>query len=403
MLVATYEDSNPITSGRVAIGSGNTYTRFDNLAVTKIKGYAPYYNEYLDNMETYDLTPEKNTKLIYNNRWSLTCANQGMFTYQRSAAYSTGTGAKLTYTFKGTGLELLGYNKADAGTLNVTVDGESYAKGAKLWDADNMCTAYQINGLEDTEHTVSIEVASGGLAVDAVAVIGSVYNGEEVTTTPKVGTETGLPEEELPTELTENVVPNIETPSPAPSQEPEQSAAPSQKPAPSPAATAVPSTAPSQDQPAAPAASSVRKGYSFTAQGMTYVVTDVAKKTVSLKAPASKKLKTAAVPAMVKTTADGTTYSFRVTAISDKAFAGCSALKKITIGKNVTSIGKEAFAKDKALKKIVIKSTGLTKVGKNAVKGISAKAKISCGKNVKAYKKLFTAKTGYKKSMKIGK
>ena len=69
VLVATYEDSNPITSGRVAIGSGNTYTRFDNLAVTKIKGYAPYYNEYLDNMETYDLTPEKNAKLIYNNRW----------------------------------------------------------------------------------------------------------------------------------------------------------------------------------------------------------------------------------------------------------------------------------------------------------------------------------------------
>lgn len=403
VLVATYEDSNPITSGRVAIGSGNTYTRFDNLAVTKIKGYAPYYNEYIDNMETYDLTPEKNAKLIYNNRWSLTCANQGMFTYQRSASYSTGTGAKLTYTFTGTGLELLGYNKADAGTLNVTVDGESYAKGVKLWVADNMCTAYQIDGLEDTEHTVSIEVASGGLAVDAVAVIGSVYNGEEVTMTPKVGTETGLPEEELPTELTENVVPDIGTPSPSPSREPEQSAVPSQKPAPSPAATAVPSATPSQDQPAAPAASSVQKGYSFTAQGMTYVVTDAAKKTVSLKASASKKLKTAAVPAMVKTTADGTTYSFRVTAISDKAFAGCSALKKITIGKNVTSIGKEAFAKDKALKKIVIKSTGLTKVGKNAVKGISAKAKISCGKNVKAYKKLFTAKTGYKKSMKIGK
>ena len=239
--------------------------------------------------------------------------------------------------------------------------------------------------------------------MDAVAVIGSVYNGEEVTTTPKVGTETGLPEEELPTELTENVVPDIGTPSPSPSREPEQSAVPSQEPAPSPAATAVPSAAPSQDQPAAPAASSVRKGYSFTAQGMTYVVTDAAKKTVSLKAPASKKLKTAAVPATVKTTADGTTYVFRVTAISDKAFAGCSALKKITIGKNVTSIGKEAFAKDKALKKIVIKSTGLTKVGKNAVKGISAKAKISCGKNAKTYKKLFTAKTGYKKSMKIGK
>ena len=76
----------------------------------------------------------------------------------------------------------------------------------------------------------------------------------------------------------------------------------------------------------------------------------------------------------------------------------------MTIGKNVTSIGKEAFAKDKALKKLVIKSSGLKKVGKNAIKGISGKAKISCGKkNATAYKKLFTAKTGYIKSMKITK
>lgn len=81
-----------------------------------------------------------------------------------------------------------------------------------------------------------------------------------------------------------------------------------------------------------------------------------------------------------------------------------SSLTKVTIGKNVTSIGKEAFAKDKALKKLVIKSSGLKKVGKNAIKGISGKTKISCGKkNVTAYKKLFTAKTGYIKSMKITK
>lgn len=125
-LVATYEDSNPITSGRVAIGCGNSYTRFDNLAVTKIKGYAPYYREYIDNMETYDLTPQKNAKLVYNNKWSRTCANQGMFVYQRSVSNSTGTGASITYTFNGTGLEVLGYNKSTGGTVNVTVDGQSY-------------------------------------------------------------------------------------------------------------------------------------------------------------------------------------------------------------------------------------------------------------------------------------
>lgn len=163
-LVATYEDSNPITSGRVAIGCGNSYTRFDNLAVTKIKGYAPYYREYIDNMETYDLTPQKNAKLVYNNKWSRTCANQGMFVYQRSVSNSTGTGASITYTFNGTGLEVLGYNKSTGGTVNVMVDGQSYKKDDALWNADNMCTAYQVSGLEDGEHTVTIEVASGSLA-----------------------------------------------------------------------------------------------------------------------------------------------------------------------------------------------------------------------------------------------
>lgn len=78
------------------------------------------------------------------------------------------------------------------------VDGQSYKKDDALWNADNMCTAYQVSGLEDGEHTVTIEVASGSLAVDAIAVIGSIYNSDEINVTPKKGTETGLPEEELP-------------------------------------------------------------------------------------------------------------------------------------------------------------------------------------------------------------
>ena len=381
-LVATYEDSNPITSGRVAIGCGNSYTRFDNLAVTKIKGYAPYYREYIDNMETYDLTPQKNAKLVYNNKWSRTCANQGMFVYQRSVSNSTGTGASITYTFNGTGLEVLGYNKSTGGTVNVTVDGQSYKKGDALWNADNMCTAYQVSGLEDSEHTVTIEVASGSLAVDAIAVIGSIYNSDEINVTPKKGTETGLPEEELPKDLTEDVVPDISTPSPSPA-----------------APTTTPTTKPQPIK-----TPSVRKGYSFKVKGASYVVTDASKKTVSYRKAANKKIKSAAIPATVKVKANGVAYSFRVTDISAKAFAGCSKLKKVTIGKNVVSIGKEAFSKAKALKKITIKTTTLKKVGKNAIKGIYKKAKISCGKKkLKAYKKLFNAKTGYKKSMKLTK
>ena len=385
-LVATYEDSNPITSGRVAIGCGNSYTRFDNLAVTKIKGYAPYYREYIDNMETYDLTPQKNAKLVYNNKWSRTCANQGMFVYQRSVSNSTGTGASITYTFNGTGLEVLGYNKSTGGTVNVMVDGQSYKKDDALWNADNMCTAYQVSGLEDGEHTVTIEVASGSLAVDAIAVIGSIYNSDEINVTPKKGTETGLPEEELPKDLTEDVVPDISTPSPSPA-------------APTTAPTTTPTTKPQPIK-----TPSVRKGYSFKVKGASYVVTDASKKTVSYRKAANKKIKSAAIPATVKVKANGVVYSFRVTNISAKAFAGCTKLKKVIIGKNVVSIGKEAFSKAKALKKITIKTTTLKKVGKNAIKGIYKKAKISCGKKkLKAYKKLFNAKTGYKKSMKLTK
>ena len=59
-------------------------------------------------METYDLSEQKNTKLEYNDKWAITCADQGMFVYQRSMSYSKEAGAALTYTFHGTGLEILG-------------------------------------------------------------------------------------------------------------------------------------------------------------------------------------------------------------------------------------------------------------------------------------------------------
>jgi mannan endo-1,4-beta-mannosidase len=82
-----------------------------------------------------------------------------------------------------------------------------------------------------------------------------------------------------------------------------------------------------------------------------------------------------------------------VTAIAKNAFAGCTKLKKVTIGKNVTSIGKNAFSGDSKLKTIIIKSKVLTKVGENAFKGIPSNATIKVpSSKVKAYKKLLTGK-----------
>ncbi len=97
--------------------------------------------------------------------------------------------------------------------------------------------------------------------------------------------------------------------------------------------------------------------------------------------------------------------SAKLTKIGDKAFYKCSALTKITIPNKVTTIGNSAFYGCKKLKTITIKSKKLKKVGKNAIKGIYKKATIKCPGNtyVKKYKKVFTKKTGYTKSMKLKK
>ncbi len=122
--------------------------------------------------------------------------------------------------------------------------------------------------------------------------------------------------------------------------------------------------------------------------------------TVAVKATTKKNVKSVNVPATVKV--DGKSY--KVTEIAKGAFKNNKKLTQVVIGKNVTKIGANAFSGAKNLKKITIKSTKLKSVGKNAIKGINKKAVIKAPKaKVKAYKKLFSAKTGFKKTMKIKK
>lgn len=386
--VGSYEDDTPITSGRVALGCSSTYTRFDNLAVTKINGFAPYYSEYIDNMETYDLTEQKNQKLAYNDKWSVTCANQGMYVYQRSISKNTEAGATLRYTFNGTGFEILGENAAGKAKLNVTIDGKEYQTNASIKRADNMCTTYQVNGLENGEHTFTIEVAEGTLAVDAVAVIGGIYTGSEVDVLPKEGTETNLPEEELPTEPVQTPQPTV-----TPTQEPTMIPTPQPTQIPQPTA----GTSPTQK----PTTETIKKGTNWKINGMVFEVTNAKKKTVKCKKAISKKVKKVTIPAVVVVSTKSGKQSFTVTEIAPKAFSNCKKLKKVVIGKNVTQIGKEAFSKDSSLQKITFQTTKLKKVGKNAIKGIAKKAVLTCPKkSKKAYQKIFTKKTGFQTKMK---
>ncbi len=189
-------------------------------------------------------------------------------------------------------------------------------------------------------------------------------------------------------------------------QEEEEAAA---TPVPTTAPTQAPTKAPAQTPTAsavavvtsAPAVTSVAaKGDVVKDKNASYKVTDTTKKTVEYKAPASKAKKSVVIPATVKV--EGTTY--KVTSIAKNAFKNNKKIKKVTISSNITSIGANAFSGCKSLKNIVIKSTKLKSVGKNALKGINKKAVIKVpAKKLKAYKKLFTKKTGFKKTMKIKK
>ncbi len=366
-LISEYEDASPITAGRVALGCDYTFTQFDNLAVTKVKGYAPYYTEAVDNLEMYDLTPQRNAKLAYNDQWNHT-NGQGMFVYQRSSSWSTGVGASMTYRFKGTGMEIIGANKS-ANKVNVTVDGNLVKQGDPLQDATDLLTAYRIDGLEYGDHTVTIQVAEGSLHVDLVGILGQTYQGEEVNVAPKADAEFNPPKELL-----------VEPPK-----------------------TEEPPKADNPPKDETPSGTSPKKGYTVKVGNGTYKVTSGAKKTVAYAAAVKTKATGITVPGTVMLKVNGKSVTCKVTSISAKAFAKCKKLKKVTIGKNIASIGKEAFKGCKALKKIAVKSKALKSVGKNAIKGIHKKAVISCGSKAKAYKKLFSGKTGYKKSMKVKK
>ena len=351
-LVGSYTDEQPITAGRIALGSSNVYTQFDNLEVKKLDGYVPYCTELLDNMEQYDLSAQKNTKLEYNDKWLHT-------NDQRSVSKNTDNGATLTYTFTGTGLEILGEMKKTC-TVQMTVDGKQQAKQETQKSA-NMNMTVAVTDLAYGKHVVTVEVLDGTLAVDMVGILGAKHTQKEPDVQP-----TKRP----------NVKPT-QTPSVQPTVKP----------------TAAPQQTPKADRPNSP-----KRGTKVNKNIGVYQVTKAAtmKKAGTVKLSGlNKKYKKAAalvIPDKIKIGA----YQYRITAIGTKACQGIKA-SKVTLGKNVKEIGKYAFRKAKNLKTFVVKGK-LTKVSKNAYKGCKHKIKLKGSTaavrraNLKKLKK-----SGYKK------
>ena len=146
----------------------------------------------------------------------------------------------------------------------------------------------------------------------------------------------------------------------------------------------------------------IKKNDKATISGISYRVTKVQNtKNAEVTITSADKKKTSfTIPDYVKIKG----AKCKVVSIAKKAFYKRTKLSKITIGKYVHTIDDNAFNGCKNLKSITIKSTVLKKAGKNAINGIYKKAVIKVPKKqYNKYKKLFTSKTGFKKTMKIKK
>lgn len=136
-----------------------------------------------------------------------------------------------------------------------------------------------------------------------------------------------------------------------------------------------------------------KKGTTLTVSSkkLEVIVTSSSKKnpTVTVTKIMDKKAKKLTIPATVKV--KGVTY--KVTAISDRAFKGNKKLTTVTIGSNVTKIGIGAFYGCKNLKKITVTAGKLTTINRSVFKGVKKNVTIS----VKGTKK---AKTALKKQLK---
>src|SRR5699024_12703398 len=92
-----------------------------------------------------------------------------IYDYQRSAASPSSAGAALSYTFTGSGLDILGANDGSP-RLKVTVDHEPLVPNARTLASGQFEQTYALRGLPYGEHTVTVELLSGSLTVDAVGV-----------------------------------------------------------------------------------------------------------------------------------------------------------------------------------------------------------------------------------------
>ncbi|GIE30384.1 hypothetical protein Ait01nite_034290 [Actinoplanes italicus] len=165
--VHRFTDPAPELAGRVNLASDFHRTGFDNLKIEKIKGFSPYAETLLDNMDGTN---------AYTGTWSHRAASGDAMDWHRSTSTSSQAGSSVTVRFTGTGLDVIGGNNGSA-TLDVSVDGAPLATGAATGSTAKRQATYTLRGLTDGSHTATFVLRSGTLVLDAFTSISGKVDG----------------------------------------------------------------------------------------------------------------------------------------------------------------------------------------------------------------------------------
>ena len=184
--LGTYTDTSTVYErlvGELMLGC-NTGFRclYDNLKVEKVEGYAPYFQEIIDDMDA---------RVTYTGNWTHQGAGAAAggtvspgdingTRYQRTRS-NAGAGATVTIPFTGSGFSIIGETAATS-VIRVFVDGEQVSDNINIENspAGNYTgyrtSSYTLDDLYYGKHELKIEVVSGTFRFDAIGAFGKVYS-----------------------------------------------------------------------------------------------------------------------------------------------------------------------------------------------------------------------------------
>ena len=170
--IATWRDDAPQSAGRVNLGASFNHVRFSNLRVERVPGFAPYYDELIDDLHTVSWDDTATPRLRYAGSW-LHETGKGMYDYNRTTSTALGAGASVSLEVEGPGVDMFGRCDGRA-LLDVRVDGEPWGDAplrTHATDGALRCHA-RVQGLGPGRHEVTIALANDAdWQVDAIGVL----------------------------------------------------------------------------------------------------------------------------------------------------------------------------------------------------------------------------------------